>query len=306
MAAKKKGLGRGLDALMGPHTTEPSPTSAPASGSEEIPLTQIRVNPYQPRETFDEEALEELTASIKELGILTPLLVRKLSGQEVPYELVAGERRFRASQRAGRKTVPVIVRDLSDQESLEIALVENLQRRDLNVIEEAEGYQQLVDEFGLTQDAIAKRVGKGRATIANALRLLSLTPAVRSLVSEGALSAGHAKALLGLEIAEEQDLVAQEAVTGGWSVRETERQVKKRTAPGKPPSKSSSGKDDIPENHVAYLTDHLHRKLGTKVHLKPSQTLANGQTRPGKLEIQIFSNDDLDRVLELLGLTDEM
>jgi ParB family chromosome partitioning protein len=304
MAVKKKGLGRGLDALMSPSgasTASDKPTVG-TGGVTQIKIHDIEVNPYQPRERFEEEGLEELTSSIKEMGVLTPLIVRKVGAG---YQLVAGERRFRASQRAGLKQVPVVVRDLTDQEALEIALVENLQRRDLNIIEEAEGYQQLADDFGLTQEAIAKRVGKGRATVANALRLLSLSPKVRKQVSEGALSAGHAKALLGLEIPEEQELLAAQAVKDSWSVRETERQVRSRLNPPKRKT-AASGTKDIPPEHVSFLVDQLHRKLGTKVRLQPTETLANGKTRSGKLEIEFFSNDDLDRVLELLGLTDEV
>jgi ParB family chromosome partitioning protein len=305
MAAKKKGLGRGLDALM---SSSASPASGEVGGSApgvtEVPSSQIEVNPFQPREQFDEEGLEELTASIREMGVLTPLLVRrKKTG--TGYQLVAGERRFRASQRAGLKKVPVLIRDLSDQESLEIALVENLQRRDLNVIEEAEGYQKLAEDFGLTQEAIATRVGKGRATVANALRLLTLSRDVRQQVSSGKLSAGHAKALLGLEIPEEQDVLARQAVKEKWSVRETERQVRKRLNPS-PRTTAKAGKSDIPPDHLALLTDQLHQKFGTKVRLQPTQTLANGNTRSGKLEIEFYSNDDLDRVLNLLGLSDQV
>ena len=305
MAAKKKGLGRGLDALMSSSgASAMSDTTNTPPGVSEVPSSQIEVNPYQPRDHFEEEALVELTNSIKEMGVLTPLLVRKKKSGS-GYQLVAGERRFRASQRAGLSSVPVLIRDLSDQESLEIALVENLQRRDLNVIEEAEGYQQLVDDFDLTQEAIAKRVGKGRATVANALRLLSLSKEIRSYISSGSLTAGHAKALLSLEIPEEQDLLAKQAIADKWSVRETERQVKKRLQPSSP-SSSGKARKDIPEDHLAHLTDQLHRKLGTKVRLQPTQTLANGKKRSGKLEIEFYSNDDLDRVLDLLGISEDM
>lgn len=304
MAATKKGLGRGLDALMSSSSSATTRDQGESTqGVREIPLTQIEVNPFQPREHFEEEGLEELTSSIREMGVLTPLIVRKKSGG-MGYQLVAGERRFRAAQRAGLKQVPVMVKDLSDQQALEIALVENLQRRDLNIIEEAEGYQQLADDFGLTQEAIARRVGKGRATVANALRLLSLSKEVRQQVAAGLLTAGHAKALLGLEIPKEQELMAKQAVSGKWSVRETERQVRKRLSSARASSGSASGKSDIPDGHVAFLTDQLHRILGTKVRLTPTQTMANGNTRSGKLEIEFFSNDDLDRVLELLGLHD--
>lgn len=331
MATKKKGLGRGLNALIQPREDDAStgeaygsaPSGGPASRTEttpkappatataadeaprELPVHLITANPYQPRERFEEEDLEELAASIREMGVLSPLLVRARAGEGGGYQLIAGERRFRAARRAGLKTVPVLVRDLTDREALEIALVENLQRRDLNMIEEAEGYQRLLDEFDLTQEAVAKRVGKGRATVANALRLLSLAPNVRDMVSDGRLSSGHAKALLGLDIAEEQERVAREAVKQRWSVRETERQVKRLLNPPKP-RPGGEGKSDIPADHVQFLTDRLHQRFGTSVRLVPTESLANGKKKRGRLEIDFYSNDDLDRVLDLLGLSDEM
>jgi len=325
MAKKKTGLGRGLNSLIqqpneqgraparGRGGESRSAKSEPKSketaeadaGTRDVAVHLITVNPYQPRDRFDEEALEELTASIREMGVLTPLLVRKHPETQSGYQLVAGERRFRAAQRAGLKKVPVLLRDMSDQEALEIALVENLQRRDLNIIEEAEGYQRLADEFDLTQEAIAKRVGKGRATVANALRLLTLAPAVRDMVSDGRLSAGHAKALMGLEIGKEQESLARTAVKERWSVRETERRVKKLLNPPSPAS-SSPPKSDIPADHVQFLTDKLHQRFGTSVRLVPTRSLANGKKQRGRLEIDFYSNDDLDRVLDILGLTGDL
>lgn len=324
MAAKKSGLGRGLNALIaqgggtGPTAAKsrapapkpaarepvvsPDAQGAESGGPVEAPIHMIVANPWQPRGHFDEESLEELAASIREMGVLSPLLVRKRP-EGGGYQLVAGERRFRAAQRAELKKVPVIVRELTDREALEIALVENLQRRDLNVIEEAEGYQRLAEEFGLTQETIAKRVGKGRATVANALRLLALSTPVRDMVEDGRLSPGHAKVLLSLEIAPEQEAVAEECVRARWSVRELERRVKirlrptgKRTSPG--------GKPDIPTDHLQHLTDQLHQRLGTGVRIVPTRTLPNGKKQRGKVEIDIYSNDDLDRVLEILGLSE--
>jgi ParB family transcriptional regulator, chromosome partitioning protein len=320
MAAKKKSLGRGLNALMQQAPTPvkkaetpktvPGKPSTPIKENEatapggalEVAIHLITANPYQPRERFEEEALEELTQSIREMGILSPLLVRQRKEDGTGYQLIAGERRFRAAQRAGLKKVPVILRELSDLEALEIALVENLQRKDLNIIEEAEGYQRLAEEFKLTQEAIAKRVGKGRATVANALRLLALSPNVRDMVSDGRLSTGHAKVLLSLELKEEQELLAKLSVKENWSVREIERQVKKRLTPAK--AKSTSSKNDIPPDHVQFLTDKLHQKFGTSVRLLPSKSLPNGKKQRGRLEIDIYSNDDLDRVLDILGLGD--
>lgn len=326
MATKKKGLGRGLNALMQQGTTpakdiDPVNSSPPAkkvsskknsvskpkeepkTGTLEVGIHLITANPYQPRERFEEEALEELTMSIQQMGILSPLLARQRKEDGAGYQLIAGERRFRAAQRAGLKKVPIILRELSDLEALEIALVENLQRKDLNIIEEAEGYQRLADEFDLTQEAIAKRVGKGRATVANALRLLGLTPAVRQMVSDGRLSNGHAKVLLSFEMAEEQELLAKRSVKENWSVRELERQTKALLQPANP-RKESSTKTDIPPDHVQFLTDKLHQKFGTSVRLTPTKSLPNGKKQRGKLEIDFYSNDDLDRVLDLLGLSD--
>ncbi len=323
MAAKKTGLGRGLNALLNsppagtPRQPSPSapppepapPPDAPATHAvdspREVPVHLIVANPYQPRERFEEEALEELTASIREMGILSPLLVRKREAGGAGYQLVAGERRFRAAQRAGLKTVPVLVRDMDDLEALEIALVENLQRKDLNIIEEADGYQRLADEFGLTQEKIAQRVGKARATVANALRLLALSPSTRDMVADGRLSTGHAKALLALDLQAEQDLLAKQAVRERWSVRELERQVKRRLTPAAT-STPPAGKTDIPPDHLQFLTDQLHQRLGTSVRLHPTRTLGNGKKLRGRLEIDYYSNDDLDRLLDILGISESI
>ncbi|WFB34939.1 ParB/RepB/Spo0J family partition protein [Kiritimatiellota bacterium B12222] len=304
-----------LDPKVAPKS-EPIPESTPEpkvaapveatvkEGISEVAIHLITANPYQPRTRFEEEGLEELTQSIIEMGVLSPLLVRQRAEDGMGYQLIAGERRFRAAQRAGLKKVPVLLRTLSDQEALEIALVENLQRRDLNIIEEAEGYHRLAVEFKMTQDAIAKSVGKGRATVANAMRLLALAPSVRELVSDGRLSNGHAKVLLALELPEEQILLAKNTLKENWSVRELERQIKKRLNPVKP--RSLTSKNDIPADHVQFLTDKLHEKFGTSVRIVPSKSLPNGKKQRGKLEIDIYSNDDLDRVLDLLGLSDAM
>ncbi|MCC5848135.1 MAG: ParB/RepB/Spo0J family partition protein [Verrucomicrobia bacterium] len=329
MATKKSGLGRGLNALItqggspadskkpvgdtkpvaksdSPSKTPPPPEAVPDDTPHEVAIHLIVANPWQPRASFDEEALEELAASIREMGVLSPLLVRRRQDDASGYQLIAGERRFRAAQRAGLKKVPVIVRDLTDQEALEIALVENLQRRDLNIIEEAEGYQRLAADFHLTQEAIAKRVGKGRATVANALRMLSLAPDVRTMVADGRLSTGHAKVLLSLEIEDEQIILANACLRERWSVRELERQVKARLNPPRKPTVPEGGKADIPPDHLQYLIDRLHQRLGTSVRISPTRSLANGKKQRGKLEIDFYSNDDLDRLLELFGLAEEI
>lgn len=324
MASKKTGLGRGLNALISQGTPastgaarqqkaapSPAPAAAPAAPPpvsdtpREVPIHLIIANPWQPREHFDEQALEELAQSIREMGVLSPLLVRKRPEDGSGYQLIAGERRFRAAQRAGLKKVPVLVRELTDLEALEIALVENLQRQDLNVIEEAEGYQRLAEEFSLTQEKISERVGKARATVANAMRLLALEPQVRGLVASGQLSSGHAKVLLALEIEAEQLSVAQICVRERWSVRELERQVRRLTQPAAGP-KTKGGKVDLPADHLTYLTDRLHQRLGTSIRITPTRSLPNGKKQRGKLEIDFYSNDDLDRLLDLLGLQDEL
>jgi ParB family transcriptional regulator, chromosome partitioning protein len=298
--AVKHGLGRGLGALIGGQPAAvPAEKPAASGGITTIPLDKIQASPWQPRHTFSPEALQELVASIKERGVLQPLLVRQKGDG---FELIAGERRFRAAREAGLGAVPAIVMDAADHEALELALVENLQREDLNVVEEAEGYKALAEKFGMTQEQIATRVGKARASITNTMRLLGLAPEVKRLVAEGKLSAGHAKVLLGVEIPEEQRLLAQRAVSEGLSVRTLEKLVEKlrRTVTRKP----RASQDAIPANHVAYLSDILHRHFGTHVRILPCGTLSNGKKTKGSIELDFYSSDDLDRVLNLMGLSD--
>lgn len=299
--AAKHGLGRGLSALI---RDTPAPAAAPAGGDPKdsilrVDVTRITPSPWQPRRHFAREALEELSQSIKTHGVLEPLIVRKV---EDGYELIAGERRLRAAGEAGLTQVPVMVVEASDHQALELALVENLQRQDLNVIEEAEGYRMLADKFGLTQDEIAQRVNKARASVANALRLLGLPDEVRKFVAEGLLSPGHAKVLLGLEIADEQCKLAERVIQDGLSVRDLERVVERLK---RVPRKKRESHDDMPSSHVTYLTDRLHQHFGTAVHIEPCRTLANGRKVKGQMVIDFFSNDDLDRILDLLGLTEK-
>jgi ParB family chromosome partitioning protein len=221
--ARKGGLGRGLTALI--PTTAEGDTEPAGSGLQELPIGSVHPNPLQPRRMFDEETLEGLTDSVRELGVLQPVLVR---AKDDGYELIAGERRWRAAKRAGLPTIPAVVRVTDDVSSLEQALVENLHRQDLNALEEAAAYQQLIDDFGLTQDQVATRVGKSRSAVANQLRLFQLPPAVQKLVGEGLLSAGHAKALLGHPDRSYQEMLARRAVSESLSVREVERMVKER------------------------------------------------------------------------------
>ncbi|MFT5121926.1 MAG: ParB family chromosome partitioning protein [Candidatus Omnitrophota bacterium] len=306
MVAKKKGgLGRGLNALMndaprgGKIPGEPVPS---ALGVTEIAITDIVANPWQPRQEFDADALQELTESIREMGVLQPLLVRK---HEKVYQLIAGERRFRASEAAGLKKVPVIVRDITDQEALEIALVENLQRRDLDIIEEAEGYQRLSDEFSMTQEQIAKRVGKARATVANALRLLNLSPIVREEVRQGHVSAGHAKALLGLAKVQDQVALARRIAAEGLSVRETERLVSE-AKPKSAAKKASTTPQREADPHLRDVAEMLQRKLGTGVRISSPSVQSDGKKNPGKISIEYYSNDDLNRVLDVIGLEEDI
>ncbi|MFH0953391.1 MAG: ParB/RepB/Spo0J family partition protein [Verrucomicrobiota bacterium] len=299
MAAKHIGLGRGLGALI-KDVPAAEVGAEPAGGITRVPIEKIHKSPWQPRQSLRAEALEDLAHSIREHGVLQPLLVRKVEDR---YELIAGERRLRAAQSAELKQVPVIVMEVTDREALELALIENLQREDLNPIEEAEGYHALADKFEMTQDQIAQRVGRGRATVANALRLLDLPDKVKRLVAEGQLSGGHAKAILGLEIPREQELLATRVVKEGLSVRTVERIVNRLK---KPPKKPRAGRSDIPENHLRYLSDRLHQHFGTSIRIAPCKTLANGKKAKGTIEIDFFSNDDLDRLLVLLGVADNL
>jgi ParB family chromosome partitioning protein len=312
MAAKHIGLGRGLGALIQDAAQKvvvaPTPPAAVATaavapeppGEKILLVAPEAVHPsrWQPRKHFTQEAIEELAQSIREKGVLQPLTVRR-TGET--FELIGGERRWRAAQVIGLKEIPVRVIAASDQQALEMALIENLQREDLNVIEEAEGYRQLAETFNLTQEQIAQRVGKARASVANALRMLDLPETVRQLVSGGRVSPGHAKVLLGLELAREQELLAERVAEEGFSVRTLERIVNRLK---KAPRKARAEKSDLPADYLRDLTDRLHRHFGTAVRLTPVRTLANGKKVKGTLEVDFYDNDDLDRLLTMLGLSE--
>ncbi len=311
MTATPGGLGRGLGALIRekPRTTTasasatapsagPAPAAAPAD-TVRVPVARVRAGVWQPRRTFRTEPLDELIASIRERGVLQPLLVRP-AGED--YELIAGERRLRAAVAAGLGEVPVRVMAVDDREALELALVENLQREDLDPIEEAEGYRMLADRFALTQDQIADRVGRARASVTNSLRLLALPEPVRVWLADGTLSPGHGKALLGLALAEEQSLTAKQAVKEGWSVRETERHVARLQRGAR---RRRSARPDIPDTHLRDLQDKLQQKLGTAVHVHSSRVLANGKKAHGQVVIDFFNADDLDRLMLVLGVSNE-
>jgi len=300
--AKKIGLGRGLDALIQEKKVTAPVVDAPApdsSGITKIATGKIKANPMQPRRAFGEEALNELIASVKEHGILQPLLVRQ---KEKHVELIAGERRLRAATAANLAEVPVIILDIGDQEALEVALIENLQRDDLNLMEEAEGYKELADKFGLKQDQIARRVGKARATVANILRLLDLPDSIKKLLEGGQLSAGHGKVLLSIEIDQEKELLATRIVREGLSVRALEKVVAKLKKPAKKPR---AQKSDLPLDYVRHLSEKLHQHFGTAVKVNSTKTLANGKKVKGSIQIDYYNNDDLTRVLEILGINSD-
>lgn len=304
----KHGLGRGLGALISDGTSPAGTTITPpliaasrkpAGGLTKVALHKIRKNPLQPRRTFPEDAMTDLTESIKKRGVLQPLLVRPLGDA---YELIAGERRLRASAAAGLSEVPVIIMEASDTDSLEVALVENLQREDLNILEEAEGYEVLVNKFNFTQEQVAARVGKARASVANTMRILSLSADVKQMIATDQLSAGHAKLLAGIEIKDEQAKLAKRTIKENLSVRNLEKIVQKlRRAPKKP----RAVKTDIPDTHLAYLSDRLHKYFGTSIRIIPCKTLANGKKLRGTLEIDFYSTDDLNRILDILGMAEE-
>jgi ParB family chromosome partitioning protein len=272
----------------------PAPQAGAASGRaglSQLPLEAIERNPRQPRKRFDEARLGELAASIKEHGVVEPILVRR---EGTRYRIVAGERRWRAAQRAGLREIPAIVRETSDREAFEIALIENLQRADLNAIEEAEAYDVLVREHGLTQERVAERVGKERSTVANALRLLKLPPPVRDAVRDGQLEMGHARALLGLEQAEAIQKAAARVIREALSVRATEALVRHLIVGPKKGHKGGNGAGDTPA--VRDLVNRLQRRLGARCRLVPKSQVA------GRVEVEYTSLEELDGILAKIGV----
>ncbi len=283
-----KRLGRGLEALLGPISRE----QAEAAGAfRELQVAAVRPNPYQPRRMIDEDALAELTASIEAAGLLQPIVVRSKNGG---YELIAGERRWRAVQRLGWPTVPAVVKEVDDQTLLTLALIENLQRDDLSAIDEALGYQRLMEEFTVPSGEVARLVGRNRSTIANLLRLLKLPMEVQTLVHEGKLSEGHARALLALEQPERMLSLAHQAVEEGWSVREIEARVRDSTQSAPPMAPSRKREPRTLSADARRVEDVLRKRLGTDVRLHSRR---RGR---GFLTINYYSNDDLARLLELL------
>jgi len=256
-------------------------------------VVQLRPNPFQPRRRFSAEPLEELTASIQEKGILQPLIVRKA---EADYEIVAGERRWRAAQKAGLKDVPVMIRSFSDQDMLELALIENIQREELSAVEEAQAYRQLIEEFELTQEQIADRVGKSRVAVTNALRLLRLPKQILDWIDEGRLTAGHAKALLSLESEPLQIALSREIMGKGLSVREAERRVRKLLKRADPNVKAQEPRIEI---EVKDLQDKLCLQLGLQVKVFPSSNTS------GRIEVYYSSLDEFQRFFDHLGISFE-
>ena len=279
----RKVLGRGLGALI-PQKAEPAP-HAPAPGMAQVPIDQIQPNPYQPRRTFNEASIDELARSVREHGIVQPLVVTRAGDK---YKLIAGERRFRAAQKAGLATVPVVVKDgLKSGDALQLALVENIQREDLNPMEEANAYHQLHDEFGMTQEEIAKRVGKERSTVANFLRLLRLPASVKELLATGQLSMGHARALLSVDSAKKQEALAERVVKNDLNVRQTELLASEKPKP----QKKEKPKDVFTRD----AEEKLQRALRTKVEI-------GRKRRGGVIHIAFGSEDELIRVVEdLMG-----
>lgn len=316
MAKKNRGLGRGLDTLLGTDAGEgsdsidaakkgkksagTSATAEKSSGSAKtaenaeqmVKISLVVPNKDQPRKNFDKDALDELTQSILQYGIVTPLIVKK-SGHM--YEIIAGERRWRAAQAAGLKEIPVVIRDYDDRLAAEVAIIENLQREDLNPIEEAQAYEQLMKEYGLSQEEVALRVSKNRTTVTNTLRLLKLDERVREMVAEGSISAGHARALLGLTNGDDQKALADIAAAESLSVREIEKRVKNFSRE-KPPKKVETQDDAI---YFKAYEDKMQGLLGTKVHINRKSKAK------GKIEIEYYSQEELERLMELIERTSE-
>jgi ParB family transcriptional regulator, chromosome partitioning protein len=299
MADKPRRLGRGLEALIGTTSSPvqaPTPTASaaavPESPLRQIALDRIRPNPFQPRKEFREEDLTQLQSSLAATGLLQPITVRQTGDH---FELIAGERRLRAATRLGWTEIPAIVKDYDDKALLTLALVENLQRADLNPIEEAEGYSRLVSEFDLTQQEVATIVGKDRSTVANSLRLLNLPAVIRAMVQESRLTVGHARALLAITSERVMVDLAREAVARNLSVRDVERRVKQATTSTRPPSTKAAGTIDSARSaEIRRVTDRLRRRLQTDV------AVDIDEKDRGQLRITFYSADDLNRLIELI------
>ncbi len=283
----RKALGKGIAALI-PDFDEDLPQGKDSNGSLNLLIDEVFPNRLQPRKNFDNEKFNELERSIREHGVLQPVIVQKgVNG----YELIVGERRWRASKKAGLKIIPAVIREVTDIESLELALIENLNRQDLNPIEEADGYERLAKDFGLTQEKIAKRMGKSRESVANIMRLLKLPRQIQQDMISGRLTMGHGRALLGLKSEQEVLFLRKKIVDQSLNVRETEIQVNLLKHKSKEPKKSEKANKDI---FIRNLQTELERKLGTKVEIATNQ-------KGGKVVIKYYSNDDLERIIKMFN-----
>lgn len=296
---KKSGLGKGLDSLIADKVNKPAASKATEEKKNEkvvegilMDINKVEPNRDQPRKNFDEDALIELSESIKQFGVLQPLLVQDKNGY---YEIIAGERRWRAAKLAKLKEVPVIIKNLTDQEVVEISLIENIQRENLNPIEEAIAYKRLLTEFNLKQDEVAERVSKSRTAVTNSMRLLKLNEKVQQMVIDDMISTGHARALLGIEDMEKQYTTAQKIFDEKLSVRETEKLVKKIQQEKNETAKNKESKID-PKMEAIYhdLEEKMKAVLGTKV------TINQKDDKKGKIEIEYYSQDELDRIIDLI------
>ena len=283
----RKALGKGIEALI-PDFDEGLSQGEDSNGSLNLLIDEVFPNRLQPRKTFEDEKFNELERSIREHGVLQPVIVQKsING----YELIAGERRWRASKKVGLKKIPAVIREVTDLESLELALIENLNRQDLNPIEEADGYERLAKDFGLTQENIAKRMGKSRESVANIMRLLKLPRQIQEDMISGRLTMGHGRALLGLKSAQEILFLRKKIVDQSLNVRETEVQVNLLKCKSEAPKKSEKAYKDI---FISNLQVELERKLGTKVEIATNQ-------KGGKVVIKYYSNDDLERIIKMFN-----
>ena len=304
-ASKKHGLGRGLDGLLGAKPVVPvspvvaAPAAAPGAPLE-LPIMDIERSPYQPRRDFKEEELKELGESLKNNGLVQPPTVRKNAAGK--YELIAGERRLRAAQLIGWKKIRVTLIEADDLTAAAMTTTENLQRENLNPIEEAVSYKTLQDKFNLTQAEVAEKVGKGRATVANSVRLLELPDEVKALVQQSLVSVGHAKVLLGVESEKDRILLARDVVNEQLSVRKLEQKIARLH---EPPVIKEAGTPDLPDTYVKMLTDRMKKYLGCAVRVTSGRTLPSGKHTKGVLEIDFFDNDDLDRIIRMVGVTVE-
>lgn len=293
MAAKARGLGKGLDSLIPSSTpvtnkADSKPEAKPEKPDTFVDINLVEPNREQPRKHFDEDALQELSDSIKQYGLIQPILVQD---RKTYYEIIAGERRWRASKMAGLKQVPVIIRNLTEQEIVEISLIENIQREDLNPIEEAQAYKRLLEEFNLKQDEVAERVSKSRTAVTNSMRLLKLCDEVQQMIIDNMLSTGHARAIISIEDPEEQYALAQKIFDEKMSVREVEKYIKGMNKTAKPKKKKNESLEAIYES----TEEKLKNALGTKV-----QITSREKEGSGKIDIEFYSHDDFERIIEKL------